>query len=213
MDKQDNKHNLALLLLVAIFSGSLVISQILAVKIVSWHGVVFPAGVIAYSITFIVTDVLSEVFGKKVAQYAVWAGFATVLVCLLLIYAALSLPAASFWTGEKSFERVLLFTPRIIVASLLAYVISQVHDVWAFHFWKKITKGKHLWLRNNLSTIVSQLIDTSTFIFVAFGGGDFVLNLIWGQFLVKMSIALLDTPLVYLLVGWLNATPNLVKQE
>jgi hypothetical protein len=93
-------------------------------------------------------------------------------------------------------------TPRIILASFIAYLLSQTHDVWAFHFWKKLFRGRHLWLRNNISTASSQLLDTVVFISVAFLGIMPVGQLIAGQYVVKLGIALLDTPLVYLLV-WL----------
>jgi uncharacterized integral membrane protein (TIGR00697 family) len=93
-------------------------------------------------------------------------------------------------------------TSRIIIASFIAYLVSQFHDVWAFHFWKKITGGRHLWLRNNFSTAVSQFIDSSLFITVAFYGVMPVWPLIWSQWLVKLAIAFLDTPIIYGIV-WL----------
>ncbi|PIZ54623.1 transporter, partial [Candidatus Uhrbacteria bacterium CG_4_10_14_0_2_um_filter_41_7] len=87
--------------------------------------------------------------------------------------------------------------PRITVASFIAYLISQHHDVWAFHFWKKKTNGKHLWLRNNASTVVSQLIDTVVFTFIAFYGVLPIVPLILGTWVVKILIALIDTPFIY----------------
>lgn len=192
--------NFALILLISAFTGSLVISQVLAAKIVLLGDLVVPAGVLAYSVTFVATDVISEIWGKEIAKKVVWGGFISVLISLLLIKGALLLPAAPFWPHDQAFSTVLSSTPRIIIASFIAYLVSQAHDVWAFHFWKKVCKGKHLWLRNNLSTLVSQILDTALFITIAFYGSMPLLPIIGGQLIIKWGIALLDTPLVYLLV-------------
>jgi uncharacterized integral membrane protein (TIGR00697 family) len=187
----------AYILLIAIFVGGLVIAGVLASKIVNVAGLIVPAGVLAYSITFPITDVICEVWGKKRGKYVVFSGFITLLVVLGLIRLALIFPQAPFWTGEEAFARILGSTSRIIIASFIAYLVSQYHDVWAFHFWRKVTKGKYLWLRNNASTFVSQFIDTVVFITIAFYGVMPVFTLIKGQYIIKLLIALLDTPIVY----------------
>lgn len=196
------------LVLCSIFIGSLVISEILANKIVYLKGIYVPAGVIAYAITFPITDTIGEIWGKTYAKQLVFAGFITLGVVFLLMWLAIILPAASFWKEENAFESVLGMKQgamRIIIASLFAYIVSQYHDVWAFYFWRKVTRGKYLWLRNNASTFVSQGIDTLIFIFIAFYGVFPILPLILGQYLVKIGIALLDTPVVYALVHFLKS--------
>ncbi len=206
----------ALLILTAIFSGNLVISAVLASKIIQLWFIAVPAGVLAYSVSFIVTDVVSEVYGKKEANDVVFAGFITLIIIFLLIFISIKWPPASFWHNQKSFETILGQTARIIIASLLAYLVSQYHDVWAFHFWKKITKGRHLWLRNCASTIVSQLIDSIIFITIAFYGIMPIFPIIMGQWIVKVTIALLDTPLVYAIVYFLNgkfARRSILKEK
>ncbi|MBA7503889.1 queuosine precursor transporter [subsurface metagenome] len=185
------------ILLIAIFVGGLVIAGVLASKIVNIAGLIVPGGVFAYSITFPITDIICEVWGKKKGKYVVFSGFITLLVVLALIRLTLIFPKASFWTGEEAFTKILGGTSRIIIASFIAYLVSQYHDVWAFHFWRKVTKGKHLWLRNNASTFVSQFIDTVVFITIAFYGVMPVFTLIKGQYIIKLLIALLDTPIVY----------------
>jgi len=185
------------ILLIAIFVGGLVIAGVLASKIVNIAGLIVPGGVFAYSITFPITDIICEVWGKKRGKYVVFSGFITLLVVLGLIRLTLIFPKASFWTGEEAFTKILGGTSRIIIASFIAYLVSQYHDVWAFHFWRKVTKGKHLWLRNNASTFVSQFIDTVVFITIAFYGVMPVFTLIKGQYIIKLLIALLDTPIVY----------------
>lgn len=196
----------AFLLLATLFSGLLVISNILAVKPVEVSGgVIVPAAVLAYALTFPITDAISEVWGRKRANALVLAGFVTSLVAAVMVRLAIWMPSAPFWTLQEAFQEILSSNFRIVAASMTAYLISQFHDVWAFSFWKKMTGGRHLWLRNNASTAVSQLLDTVIFITLAFWGvWPSILPVIIGQFTVKILIALADTPLVYLLVGWLR---------
>lgn len=191
----------------SIFIGALVISEVLASKIIALGDIYVPAGVLAYAITFPITDTIEEIWGKKYAQYVILAGLLTLGVVLLLIYLAIILPAAPFWKEEDAFLRILGMKQgaiRITIASIIAYFISQYHDVWAFNFWKKVTNERHLWLRNNASTLVSQAIDTSLFITIAFYGVVPILPLILGQYFIKVCIALLDTPLVYVLVHFVR---------
>lgn len=191
-----------LLGLTAIFVGSLVIAAVLASKIIAVGSLAVPAGVLAYCVTFVCTDVISELWGKEKAQKVVLSGFGAMFFVLVLIKAAVIWPAAPFWTGQPAFEAVFNLTPRIILGSLIAYLASQSFDVWAFHFWKRLTRGRFLWLRNNASTVVSQLMDSALFIFIAFGGQMDVVPLIIGQWVIKCAIAALDTGVVYGLI-WL----------
>lgn len=189
-------------ILVSVFSASLTISAVLASKIILVFGVSVPAGVLGYCVTFICTDVISEVWGKERARQVVASGFIALLCVLLLIRLALDWPSSPVWDDQEAFKTVLGMTPRIIIGSLAAYLLSQFHDVWAFHFWRRVTGGRHLWLRNNLSTAASQLLDSAVFITIAFSGVFPLLPLIAGQWAVKMGIAVLDTAVIYLLV-WL----------
>ncbi|WP_045216656.1 queuosine precursor transporter [Desulfonatronovibrio magnus] len=192
----------AFVFLSSVFCGSLVIASVISSKIITIAGVVLPAGILAYCITFVASDVISEIWGKEKARQVVMGGFAALIVCLGLIHLALLWPAAEFWDNHHAYGSVLGAAPRIIIASLIAYVVSQNHDVWAFHFWKKVFKGRHLWIRNNLSTASSQVIDSVIFITIAFLGVMPILPLIIGQVIIKMLIAFMDTPVVYFLV-WL----------
>ncbi len=204
----------ALIILSGIFVGSLVISEVLASKIIALGRIYVPAGVLAYAVTFAVSDVVSEIWGKKRARQVVLAGFFSLGAVFLLIWFATILPSAPFWTEERAFTSILGMekgASRIILASVVAYLVSQYHDVWAFHFWRKLTGGRHLWLRNNASTLVSQAIDTCLFIFLAFYGVFPVLPLILGQYFIKLCITLLDTPVVYGLVHLLKRSPAKVS--
>lgn len=190
----------AFILLACIFAGSITIASVLANKIINVAGFYVPAGVLAYSVTFICTDVISELWGRERAGRVVLGGFIALVAALVLVQLSLAWPAAPFWQQDAAFTAILGSTSRIIIASFVAYLASQFHDVWAFHFWRRITAARHLWLRNNLSTAVSQFIDSLLFITIAFYGTMDLWPLIMGQWIIKLAISVLDTPLVYLVV-------------
>lgn len=167
-----------------------------------------PAGVIAYPFTFLATDLISELFGRKRAQMLVWVGFGMNVFMLLLMSINHWLPnSAGVSGGLDLFEGVYQFMVGNTIASLIAYLIAQSVDVRLYHFWKRLTKGKHLWLRNNASTTVSQLVDSTaiiTILYLAGNLGDAINNvgaviiLILNSYLFKFFFALFDTPLMYL---------------
>ena len=181
----------------ATFVAAMIAANVVSGKIVMLGGLIVPAGVLAYSITFAVTDIVCEIWGKERTQVIVRAGFAVQVLVWLLITLAIHLPAAPFWQQQAAYAGVLGATNRIIAASLIAYAVSQTFDVWLFNRIKLATGGRHLWLRNNLGTAASQTLDTALFITIAFGGTMNILPLIGGQLVVKWIIALADTPFVY----------------
>lgn len=186
--------------LVASITGLIIIANILANKIVQVGPFSVPGGVIVFSMTFLLSDILSEFWGEKIARKAVWTGFVSSIVLIISLWIVLHWQAAPFATEQAElFQQVLQLTPRITIAGLIAYLISQHHDVWAFHFWKRKTKGNYLWLRNNASTIISQLLDSTIFVTIAFAGILPILPLIIGQYVVKILIAIMDTPMMYLI--------------
>ena len=110
------------------------------------------------------------------------------------------MPGAGIWEAQEAYDRILGGVPRVVLGSMVGYLVSQNHDVYAFDFWRRKTDGRHLWFRNNASTVVSQAIDTSLFITIAFWGvvpNDVFVSIFLGQYLVKVIIALVDTPVVY----------------
>lgn len=190
------------LILVTVFVSLLVISNVIAMKTISIAGLVGPAAVICYSLTFVITDTISEIWGRRTTQFLVFLGLGASIVAALFVQFAIHAKGAPFWKLQNEYELILGSSLRIVIASLLAYFVSQTHDVWSFHFWKRVTNGKHLWLRNNISSMVSQLLDTIIFIVVGFyGTGAPLMTMIIGQYLIKVAIAAIDTPFVYLLVG------------
>jgi len=190
--------------IIGMFVGCVVIANILASKIVTFLNFTVPAVVIIYSTTFFLTDILSEFYGKKETKKAVWSGFLANVILVFNVFIIINWTPAPFWGNQDALVKILGMTPRIVIASLIAYLISQNHDVWAYNFLKNKTKGKHLWLRNNVSTIVSQLIDSFIFITIAFIGIFPIFPLIIGQFIIKAIIALLDTPFLYMVRYYYN---------
>ena len=187
--------------LYAIIVASVITCNIQVVKTVQIFGLVATLGNILYGSIFFTTDVLSEVYGKKAARRGVWLGFVGMLLMTLWMQIGLKfIPDASDF-AQGSLLTIFGLMPRIATGSMIAYLLSQHHDVFAFHFWKNKTKGKYLWLRNNASTMVSQAIDSIIFCTIALWG-VFDTNT-WVQILVttyvlKWVVAAIDTPFIYL---------------
>lgn len=184
---------------------SVIVANIQVIQTVKLFGLVATLGNIVYATSFLVTDILSENYGKEEAKKAVWIGFFSLIAMTLLMNMALMFEPLSgdefAHTAHESLSTIFKLMPRIAVASLAAYLISQRHDVWAFHFWKKrFPTDRHLWLRNNLSTMVSQLLDSTVFTLLSFWG-VFEHEMLWEVFLttyfLKFVVAAADTPFVY----------------
>jgi len=188
--------------LIGTFVALVVISNILANKIVIFMKWAVPTAVIAYSVTFFISNIISEFYSERQARKTVMIGFLANILLVVLVFIAIQWPAASFWNNQEAFELTLENTWRIVLGSLIAYIISQNHDIWSFNLWKKVTKGRYLWLRNTLSTILSQFIDTIIFVTIAFYGLFPVMPTMIGLFIVKVIIALLDNPFIYF-VRWI----------
>jgi len=162
-------------------------------------------GILPYPITFLITDVISEVYGKRKANQVVTAGIFASFFSLLIVYVANAVPATD-WSpvGNSLFETVFGATAIAVLASMMAYLLAQYIDIQIFHFWKRVTKGKHLWLRNNFSTFTSQFVDTFTVLFLlcSFGKIEWSLfsGLLLSGFLFKILIAAIDTPFLYVSV-------------
>ncbi|MCG1004390.1 MULTISPECIES: queuosine precursor transporter [Halobacterium] len=206
--------------LVGLFVTALVTAQLTASKLLLFQipfelpftgtALVMPGAALAYALTFFASDCYSELYGKRAAQVLVNVGFAMTLVMLALVYTTIAAPIAPFsGVGQSEFASVLWSSANIVAGSLLAYVVSQNWDVLAFHAIRERTDGAYLWLRNIGSTATSQIIDTVIFVTVAFWvapqlfgvgpvyGTNQILGLIVGQYLLKLAIALADTPFVY----------------
>ena len=192
-------------ILSAVFIASLVTCNLIANKFVTvdlgFKVFVVSAGILPYPITFLVTDLISELYGQQKANRAVASGFiASIFVLIFLWLGGIFSAIPDSVVSDQTYNAVFRNAWRIIAASMVAYLIAQFIDVRIFHFWKKLTNGKHLWLRNNGSTIASQLVDTTLVICILFiGVWDFkqIFNGIIDGWLFKMLIALIDTPIIY----------------
>jgi uncharacterized integral membrane protein (TIGR00697 family) len=202
-DSVDRQYKLiGLCVIGSAFIASVLITNVIGTKIMTLAGLNFTAGVIPYAMVFLGTDIIGEVWGKRAAYLFVYLGFAANLLLILFVHLAIISPPAVFWLNQGAYEQTLSPVWRIVTASMIAYIVSQIHDVWAFDFWRRKTKGKKLWLRNNVSTITSQFIDTIVFIVIAFGNimtPVQVFTVIVGQIIIKWGLALLDTPFIYLI--------------
>lgn len=187
------------------FVGLLILSNILAVKLVSFGSwIVLPAAAIVYVCTYPILDVLTETYGKEVARQTVLTGLFAQLLSSMFIWLAINLPAAPVYQDQEAFQTIFSAGFRVTLASLTAYIVSQNLDVTIFHKLKEKHGEKKLWIRNNASTMASQLVDTVIFITIAFYGImpiSALLVLIGTQYIFKFVVALVDTPIVYLLVA------------
>lgn len=211
------------LILAGIFIASLVSSNLIFQKFFTWspfglYTFEISVGILPYPITFLVTDLISELYGKKRADQVVISGLISAIFVIGLILLANSLPNTE-WSPVDSatFNKVFgLFGPAVF-ASMVAYLTAQFIDIRMFHFWKRLTKGKHLWLRNNASTIISQFVDTaSVLLLLCFANvlaWDRFLPLLENGFLFKVLVAFLDTPIIYGVIHLLKGKVDIAPYE
>jgi len=204
-------------ILLGIFVGSLISANLIGLKIANFGIFQASVGILLFPILFLVTDIIEEVHGRKKAREFVYIGFITLILVLIVTVIAVILPFAERSLVKDEYTTIFSTTIRIFIASITAFLVAQLHDVWAFNFWKQKTKGKYLWLRNNLSTIVSQFLDTTLFMFIAFYNIspqfniEYIFALIIPYWLVKVLFALFDTPFCYLGVRWLSSSKKISK--
>jgi uncharacterized integral membrane protein (TIGR00697 family) len=192
--------------LYAMIAVGVVICNIQVIKVVKIFGLTATLGNVVYASIFFNTDILSELYGKQDARRGVWLGFFALVAATIAMQFAIRFKPDQSDIFQPHLQAIFGFMPRIVGASLIAYLISQHHDVWAFHFWKRLTQGKHLWLRNNLSTMISQLIDSAAFCFLAFWGlfeRNVFLQILLTTYIFKWIIAAVDTPFIYF-ARWLG---------
>jgi uncharacterized integral membrane protein (TIGR00697 family) len=209
----------------ALFITSLVVSNLIFQKFFYWNPLgdiklwgaslfEISVGILPYPITFLITDLISEIFGKRKANQVVIAGIFASFFSLAIVYTASAVPATEWSPVSNSmFSDVFGNTIVAVFASMMAYLLAQFVDIQIYHFWKKLTKGKYLWLRNNFSTFSSQFIDTFTVVLLLCAFGEIPWDLFYGLvisgFIFKIFIAFLDTPLLYFFVYLLRKRFNL----
>ena len=200
----------------AVFVTSLVVSNIIAVKLISVGPFFLPAAILIFPVSYIFGDILTEVYGYAQARRVIWIGFGCNLMAVFIFWFSIVLPAAPFWrTGvyesaaasQQAYQAIFGATPRILAASFLAYLVGEFLNSFVLAKMKITTRGRHLWMRTIGSTVVGQLADSGVFIFLAFYGAvplDALVKMAGGQWLMKSVYEALITPLTYLAVKFLK---------
>jgi queuosine precursor transporter len=204
----------------AVFVTILIISNIIAVKLVSIFGLILPAAVILFPISYIFGDILTEVYGYANARRVIWTGFFCNLLAVFAIWIGGILPAAAIWsagnfstppTAQQAYAAILGFTPRLLLASFIAYLVGEFLNSIVLAKLKIKTKGRFLWTRTIGSTIIGEGADSAIFISIAFWGilpGSALVTTIFSQWLFKVIYETLATPLTYLIVNFLKKKEN-----
>jgi len=208
-----NGHQSRLLIPIAvIFTGILIVSNIVAIKMVNFEGVnpfgavYFPGAVIIFPISYIFGDILAEVYGFRVARVTIWSAFLANIIAVFSILIVMEMPSAPFWHDQDAYEAILGPVWRIVLGSFLAFIVGEFANTYVLVRMKKITDGRFLWMRTIASTIVGQGIDTAIFASVAFGGTAAFQGgtLIWQEWMAKVIYEAIGTPLTYLVVNFLK---------
>ena len=207
------------IILAGIFIASLVTCNLIANKFVTvdlgFKVFIVSAGILPYPLTFLVTDLISELYGQRKANLVVFSGFIASMFVLLFLWLGSQFEAIpGSIVNDSTYNSVFQNAWMIIGASMLAYLFAQFIDVRIFHFWKRLTNGKHLWLRNNGSTIASQLVDTTLVIMILFVGvweSDQIISAIIDGWLFKMLMAAIDTPIIYGIIHLIKGKIDIAK--
>lgn len=204
--------------LIAIYVMFVVLSQIFAAKIASFDlgftQVHAPAAVVIFAVTFLITDIVNERFGRSETIRMIGIAFVAQIIMVAFIGLVTMLSPAPFWQNQSAWESVFALIPRITAASLIVFLITENFDAYIFHWFKRLTKGRHLWTRNAFSSIPALTLDTVLFVTLAFAGTDIPLwPLMLGQFATKWTVGVLDIPLMYLNRSILGDAADTVDSE
>jgi len=188
--------------IIGLYVAFILISNIIAYKIAAFdlgfYTFYAPAAVLIFSVTFLFTDIVNEKFGRKETHKMIFIAFFTQIAVALFVIISIYLKPAPFWPDQEIFAKILGFTPRIMLASWIAFLISENTDAYLFSWFKKLTNGKHLWVRNVFSSIPSMALDSVIFVTIAFFGVSSILPLILGNIVLKWLVGVIDVPFMYL---------------
>ena len=204
MKREDSTFSPLFLILFGIFLTCLLVSNVIAGKLVSIFGLTLPSAVILFPITYILGDIFTEVYGFKRTRLIIWIGFGANILMSAVFLAAIALPFPSFFKDQAAYATVLGMTPRVVLASLVAYWMGEFANSITLSLLKKATQGKFLWTRTVSSTVVGQAFDTAIFISIGFAGivpGPVLAQMIAAQYLFKVVYEVVLTPVTYLVVG------------
>lgn len=194
-----------LVIIAAIFTTCLITANIIAVKVISFGAVILPAAIVVFPLSYILGDILTEVYGYRWAKRVIWLGFMCNLIFVIFVWVGQAMPPASFWKGQEAYETILGFTPRLLAASFCGYLAGEFVNSFVLAKMKILTRGRWLWTRTIGSTIVGEGLDTAIFITLAFiGTPSFAAIMILYHWLVKTGIEAIATPLTYTVVNYLK---------
>ena len=199
------------ILVTCLFIAALIAANVISVKLIAVGNWFVPAGVVVFPLSYIFGDVLTEVYGYRAARRVIWLGFLCNLLVVLAIWVAGLWPAAPFWQDQQAYNTILGFTPRLLLASFLAYLVGEFANSVVLARLKIATAGRWLWIRTIGSTLVGEGLDSLIFITVAFAGlPNFDLpTAIITQWLIKVAYEVIATPLTYLVVGFLKRSEGM----
>jgi uncharacterized integral membrane protein (TIGR00697 family) len=190
------------------FVSCLLTANIIAAKLITVAGVVLPVAIVVFPLSYILADVLTEVWGYAAARRVIWLGFAANALMVAVIWIGGEIPPAPFWQGQAAYREILGQSPRILVASFAAYLLGEFANAFVLAKLKVATGGRWLWLRTIGSTVVGQALDSTVFITLAFAGtvpAGLLPTIVAGQWGVKVLYEAAATPLTYTVVGWLKS--------
>ncbi len=196
----------------ALFITCLLTANVTAAKLISVGGLTLSAGIVIFPVSYILGDVLTEVWGYGAARRVIWLAFGCNVLMVAAIWAGGALPAAPFWKGQPAYEEILGQAPRILVASLAAYLLGEFANAYVLARLKIATAGRWLWVRTIGSTVVGEGLDSLVFVALAFAGSvgaGALVQIFVNQWLVKVVYEALATPLTYAAVGWLKSQERL----
>jgi uncharacterized integral membrane protein (TIGR00697 family) len=208
----NTRHSNSFLVIVALFITSLITANIISVKLITIYGMILPAGIIVFPISYIIGDVLTEVYGYAQTRKVIWVGFFCNLILVLALWIGKVLPPAPFWEGQVAYERILGYAPRLLGASFLAYLVGEFLNAYVLAKMKIATKGRWLWTRTIGSTLVGQGLDSLIFITLAFVGTmppQTLALAIVTQWIAKSAYEALATPLTYISINFLKRREGL----
>lgn len=190
---------------------TLLISNVTSSKLFEISNIVLPVSILLFPITYIIGDVISEVYGYKKAKFIIILGFLCNLLMVAFFEIAIILPPAAFWQNQEAYSIILGTTPRMFIASLSAFLLGSLSNAYAMALIKKITKGKFLWVRTIGSTIIGELLDTLVFVFIGFyetADINSIFNMILCQYIWKLTYEVIITPITYLIINKFNKLEN-----
>ena len=194
-----------MVIFIALFITCLITANVIAVKVISLGPFFLPAAIFVFPLSYVFGDILTEVYGYRLTRRVIWLGFLCNLIFVFFVWLGQVLPIAPFWEGQEAYQSILGYTPRLLAASFLGYLVGEFVNSFILARMKVITRGRWLWSRTIGSTIVGQGLDTSIFITVAFiGTPSFVPIMIFYHWLAKTLIEALATPLTYVIVNSLK---------